>query len=768
MAEDVAVLERSVSMLVRHDADLRTRDEESGGRIWEVLGRFRGDQINYLAATWLPGGVARDIQKANLLLGNGLLGDGSPLDPQAKLLIMSTVRRINHFIVAWMRGEDERADELAQRLKERVYEGFMLLNQQGEGLATYLNDGDHILGILAGITRDTLKQREVYNENKAQYIRAERLWFGHRDPQFGNLRMLADRGGNFALQWILNTLYTPIVAAITRWGRVSRLIETPVRATVYDDESGREVEVEVYTGIKAFRRLGPIGNQVIIATAGSRPLGDGEGLVLANAELAGIRAAVTEERGAIVSWGEYEAVIRLKMEEDGVDMPEEPDIVQAAEGIMFGKRLLYAIFGGVYAFYLDMSRFAHEKPHDPKTWIKVLKTMLGEIALGLNMEDTRFPAVLNIERAVKAEFPELPILLDDSTGTVVITRVGVEAAMVRTGRRTREEIETGRRTLEGMAFVVAGAGTAGGELVKELAEKGASVYCVDSKGGLNRARLEIEAKSSDSLRAAKAKEKLALLDKEGVEEAQEGETFRDIIERLERERTLVDGVIDLSGDPKLGQIDPATGRRYDTPIEEFLATHLARNPIVFSLTNPTPPIDVVEFLREVKKQDKADLIDESDPSKGVRVAVATGRGGTISDDALAQWFGQKLIDMVNNNFVFPVLMRICLDACSPLTYEIRDAVVRSYALSAIDIGRVTPDMWNPEHFAQAVKAGILAARNSGTARMIMDHTGKVRWLRTVEQSMQIVRDSMNFFIKMSAHPEIRRQIEDVVGCQLFV
>jgi malic enzyme len=582
------------------------------------------------------------------------------------------------------------------------------------------------------------------------------------------LTMIADGHSREALQKFLNTVYTPIVALITSLGRISLKVESPVRARVHDEESGEEIEVDVETGMRAFRRQGPPGNQIAICSAHSRPLGDGEGLILANEELANVRDQVIKEHGPFTSWKEMRRAILDEMEERGIAMPDEPDILQGAEGIMFGKAFLYAVFGGVRAIYYDMSLYSHDKPHNPKTWVTFLKNIFGKIVFFLNIEDTRFPYVLQIYRAVKKHFPELPTLLDDMGGTVDITLAGLEAAAVKSGRRSRKDIEEGGETFQGMTFVVAGSGTAGGETIEKLAKRGASVICTDSKGGLNKARLEQEAESGDELRAAKAREKLKLLDIEGVEEARENESFRDIILRLEAEGRAVDGVIDLSGDSKLGQIDPRTMQSYDTSTGQFLAEHMARNPIVFALTNPTPGIDVEEFLRHVRELDKADSIDPTDPLKGVKVVVATGRGGKIDDSQLAEWYGQVLLDMVNNNFIFPIEARICLDACCQLTDVIRAAVVRSYALSAIDIGRVTPDMWNPEHFAQATRAGIIAARESGVAKMILKYTNKVEWLRTIEESMKIVRDSMNYFIKMAENPQIRKQIEELVGCDLFV
>lgn len=755
-----------VGALTAEDVRVGDQNEASGGREWEVIVRKQGYQIIYEAACWHPGSLARDIQRVNLLLDIGLLGEQSPYDPQTKLLIMKAIRGINVLNIAWMRRDEEAADRNAEVLRECVFEEFRSYTVvQGPGLEAYQGKTD-FLSLIAKVTKGVLAERERYNENRDKILKGVGLWFGHRSPYFSMLRMLADGAEDADLYKFLQTVYTPTVDQITRLGR--RPIRDTIRAKVYDEETGRGVEVDVIRGVEAYRREGPFGNCAAVLSSHSRPLGHGESLVLAHPELQGVVMQVAEESGPISSWVEFEAAMSAKMDQQGIPMPKEPHIVPAAEGIMGGKGLLYALYGGVDASYFDMSLFAHEAPHEPKTWIKVLKTMFGKIAFFLNIEDTRFPAVLDIERAVKAEFAELPTLLDDRGGTVDITSSGVEAAAVKTGRRTREDIERGGRTLEGMVFVVAGSGTAGGELIEKLAERGATVICTDSKGGLNKERLLKEAASSDALRAAKAEEKLALLKIEGVEESEEGEDLRDIVLRLWQERRSVDGIIDLSGDANLGAVRPKTGKSYETSTARFLAEHMSRNPIAFALTNPVPGIDVVEFLKHVKELDKADLVDPTDVSKGVRVAVATGKGGTISDEKLAEWYGQVLLDMVNNNFIFPIEARICLDACSALTDEIRAAVVRSYALSAIDRGRVTPDMWNPEHFAEAVKAGILAARNSGAARMIMDHTGKVRWLRTIEQSMQIVKDSMNFFIQMSANPDIRKRIEEVVGCQLFV
>jgi hypothetical protein len=86
----------------QQDSLTRQKNEVSGARIWEKVGRVLGGHIIYEAACWHSGKTARNIQSINMLLKAGLLGEKSPYDEGTQLLIIETIRGINELNIAWM------------------------------------------------------------------------------------------------------------------------------------------------------------------------------------------------------------------------------------------------------------------------------------------------------------------------------------------------------------------------------------------------------------------------------------------------------------------------------------------------------------------------------------------------------------------------------------------------------------------------------------------------------------------------------------------
>lgn len=242
--------------------------------------------------------------------------------------------------------------------------------------------------------------------------------------------------------------------------------------------------------------------------------------------------------------------------------------------VMEGKALLFKHFAGIDSVPITLD--VHT-PDEIVATVKAISSSFGAI----NLEDIAAPQCFEIEDRLKAELP-IPVFHDDQHGTAVVVLAGLINAAKLTNR-----------DLSKTKFVVVGAGAAGTAIIKLLNLYGVgSILAVDSKG--------IVSGSRDDLND----QKRLLLDY--VDGSQNG----GLADALE------------GADVFIGVSQPGL-------LNAELIGHMAKDPIIFALANPTPEI----------------LPDEAKVA-GAAI-IATGRS--------------DFPNQVNNAIAFPGIFRGALD-----------------------------------------------------------------------------------------------------------
>ena len=264
----------------------------------------------------------------------------------------------------------------------------------------------------------------------------------------------------------------------------------------------------------------------------------------------------------------------------------------ASKPVMEGKGVLFKKFSDLDSFDIEV---------DTKDVDKFVETvsLIGETFGGINLEDIKAPECFEIERRL-VENLNIPVMHDDQHGTAVISAAGIINAC-----------KINNMAIESLKVVIVGAGAAAiscGRLYKELGVK--EIYMMDSKGVIHAKREDLN----------RYKEEFA---------ASEPLTKEDIF-------SGANVVVGLSR--------PGTFSVDDVAL-------MAKDPIVFTLANPTP-----EIFPEDVKASRLDAI------------VATGR----SDFA----------NQVNNVLGFPFIFRGAMDVrASVINSEMKLAA--SYALAEL-------------------------------------------------------------------------------------
>ncbi len=212
----------------------------------------------------------------------------------------------------------------------------------------------------------------------------------------------------------------------------------------------------------------------------------------------------------------------------------------ASKPVMEGKAVLFKKFSGIDSFDIEVD--TRDIDYFCDTVVAISPTFGG-----INLEDIKAPECFEIERRL-VERLNIPVMHDDQHGTAVISSAGMINACKITGRK-----------LEELKVVVVGAGAAAiscARLYRELGVK--KIYMIDSKGLVHHKRDDLNAHKKEFVT-----EELCC-----KEEAFEGAHM----------------VIGLS---KPGSFD----------IEDV--KKMAKQPIVFTLANPTPEIfpDEVRAVR---------------------------------------------------------------------------------------------------------------------------------------------------------------------------
>lgn len=279
--------------------------------------------------------------------------------------------------------------------------------------------------------------------------------------------------------------------------------------------------------------------------------------------------------------------------------------------VMEGKAVLFKEFGGVDAFPICVSTQNAEEIVD---LVKKISPTFG----GINLEDISAPRCFEIEERLKAEL-DIPVFHDDQHGTAAV----VLAALLNALKIVGKEIGN-------MKAVVSGAGAAGVACTKILLAVGmGDVIVCDTKGTIYQGRTA------------------------GMNHAKEW-----LAENTNKERIQGSLADALNGaDLLLGVSGPNLLRGEDLKV-------MAKDPIVFALSNPVPEVMPEEAAPHVK-------------------VMATGRS--------------DYPNQINNVLCFPGLFKGLLDCfASRVTQEMVVAAARAIA------GCVNPDELSPSFIIPSV------------------------------------------------------------------
>jgi len=262
----------------------------------------------------------------------------------------------------------------------------------------------------------------------------------------------------------------------------------------------------------------------------------------------------------------------------------------ASKPVMEGKGVLFKSFSGLDSFDIEVDS------EDVDRFCSVVAAIAPTFG-GINLEDIKAPECFEIERRLIEEL-DIPVMHDDQHGTAVISTAAILNAC-----------ELREKKLEDLKIVVVGAGAAAISCARLYRHVGVKdILMLDSKGVIHNGRDDIN------------------------EYKQEFSTERD----MSREEIFegADVVVGLSRPGSFG-------------VEDIKL--MAKDPIIFTLANPTP-----EIMPSETKKARPDAI------------VATGR----SDFA----------NQVNNVLGFPFIFRGAMDVrAKKINIEMKVAAARALA-----------------------------------------------------------------------------------------
>lgn len=252
---------------------------------------------------------------------------------------------------------------------------------------------------------------------------------------------------------------------------------------------------------------------------------------------------------------------------------------KASLPVMEGKCVLFKDFAGVDAFPIVLNT------QDTEEVIQGVKNLSPGFG-GVNFEDISAPRCFEIENRLKNEL-NIPVFHDDQHGTAIVVLAGLINALKLT-----------QKNEENIRVAINGAGAAGIAIAKLLLSYGVEdITVLDSKGAIYKGREE-------GMNAVK-------------KEIAEYTNF------MKNEGNLSEIIKDK---------DVFIGVSQGEVLSENDVKNMARDPIIFALSNPTPEI----WPEEAKK--------------GGASVIATGRS--------------DYPNQVNNVLVFPGLFRGALDSRS--------------------------------------------------------------------------------------------------------
>lgn len=338
---------------------------------------------------------------------------------------------------------------------------------------------------------------------------------------------------------------------------------------------------------------------------------------------------------------------------------------EASKPVMEGKSLLFKIFADIDAIDIELDTTDVEKFIET---VKIISPTFG----GINLEDIKAPEAFEIERRLKEEL-DIPVMHDDQHGTAIISAAALLNALKLTGKKIEE-----------VRIVVSGAGAAAvscTQLYKAFGAKDKNIVMLDSKGVIRRDRPNL---SGEKLEFATDRK----------------------IDTLEEAMVDAEVFIGLS--------------KADVLSQEMLLS-MAKDPIVFAMSNPNPEIDYNLAIATRK-----DII------------MATGR----SDHP----------NQVNNVLGFPFIFRGALDvratkineamkmaavkALAELTEKsVPEQVNIAYGLTKLTFGRdyIIPKPFDPRLITEIPPAVAKVAMESGVAKAPIEDWDKYReelWQRS--------------------------------------
>ncbi len=263
----------------------------------------------------------------------------------------------------------------------------------------------------------------------------------------------------------------------------------------------------------------------------------------------------------------------------------------ASKPVMEGKSVLFKKFANVDSVDIEIDE------RDPDKIVDICVAIAGTFG-GINLEDISAPRCFEIEKKLQ-ERVNIPVMHDDQHGTAIITTAGLINVLELTDKDIKK-----------IKIVVIGAGAAGSACAKMYKTLGAeNIVMVDSKGIISTKR--------DDLNEHK---KAFAIDTDDV-------TLADAM-------SGADMMLGLSG-PNLVSGD--------------MVKSMAKNPIIFACSNPTP-----EIMPDVAHSVRDDII------------MGIGRS--------------DFPNQVNNVLGFPFIFRGALDVrASKITENMKMAAAKSLA-----------------------------------------------------------------------------------------
>ena len=266
---------------------------------------------------------------------------------------------------------------------------------------------------------------------------------------------------------------------------------------------------------------------------------------------------------------------------------------EASKPVMEGKAVLFKIFADIDVFDIEIN----EK--DPKKFVEIVKSLSPTFG-GINLEDIKAPEAFQIEKDLIKEL-DIPVMHDDQHGTAMISC----AALI-------NAIDLVNKKIKSVKLVMSGAGSSAissAKLYISFGLKRENIIMVDSKGVINNKRTDLN------------DEKKFFVTKRNI-------------------NTLEEAMIDSDVFIGLSTGDIVTSKMLKT---------MAKDPIVFAMSNPNPEINY-----DLAMSARKDLI------------MATGRS--------------DFPNQVNNVLGFPFIFRGALDVrATKINEEMKKAAVIALA-----------------------------------------------------------------------------------------